>query len=291
MTAQVFNQHSHIAMTATMFKEHTPKETVLAQTGGNDHDFQNFFAQTQPETSEMSTQTEPSVESLGINVQNMRARVGFEEGQEHIGVQCEMGQTEQNDVKSSEIESYANNMWQDLQQATDQDCFMKRQEPTNISEAKTNNGLDSEDQMHHFIGSVETDVNDVLQAQHKQQYSEMDVHTAETIIKYAVVAYGQRSRNANKERRYEHEGGLQERDLGNSITEQELESLSDQMTIYLDTVLPRYVSTQATESESRSATHQSLLTLYFDAARDCEVSNEMLDEQGVAIGNSGGKLR
>ena len=51
-TAQVFNPHGHLAMTATIFtgNAHKTEQTMLAQTGGNDTDSQNFFAQTQPET-------------------------------------------------------------------------------------------------------------------------------------------------------------------------------------------------------------------------------------------------
>ena len=57
MTARVGNQHSHIAMTATIFN-HDAQEPMLAQTGGNDQNPPNLFAQTQPETSEMSKQSQ-----------------------------------------------------------------------------------------------------------------------------------------------------------------------------------------------------------------------------------------
>ncbi len=57
MTAQVFNPHGHLAMTATIFtgNVHKTEQTIFAPTAGNDPDSQNFFAQTQPETSEMGT--------------------------------------------------------------------------------------------------------------------------------------------------------------------------------------------------------------------------------------------
>jgi hypothetical protein len=44
MTARVVNQYGHNAMTATIFKA---EQTMLAQTGGNDPDSRNIFAQTQ----------------------------------------------------------------------------------------------------------------------------------------------------------------------------------------------------------------------------------------------------
>ena len=83
MTAQVFNPHGHLAMTATILNAHETEQAMLAQTGGNDSDSQNFFAQTQPETSEMGTQTEPSVENISTSMLNMLVRDGSEEGQEH----------------------------------------------------------------------------------------------------------------------------------------------------------------------------------------------------------------
>jgi hypothetical protein len=100
------------------------------QAESNDPDTQNFFAQTQPETSKMSTQKESLVENISASMQNMLAPDGFEEGQEHIDVQSEMGQTAQDDINSSEVETNATNMWQDLQQATEQDCLMEGQEQT-----------------------------------------------------------------------------------------------------------------------------------------------------------------
>jgi hypothetical protein len=129
MTAQVFNPHGHLAMTATIFNAHKTEQTMLAQTGGNDPDSQNLFAQTQPETSEMSTQTEPLVENLSTSMLNMLVRDGSEEGQEHKIVQSEMSQPAQDDAKSGEEETYATNLWQDLQQTIEQDCLTEGQEP------------------------------------------------------------------------------------------------------------------------------------------------------------------
>ena len=40
----------------------------------------------------------------------------------------EMGRTAQDDIKSSEVETYVDNLWQELQQATDQDCLTEGQE-------------------------------------------------------------------------------------------------------------------------------------------------------------------
>ena len=48
MTARVSNQHGYTAMTATIVDQHPKEVTMLAQTGGNNHNSQKFFAQTQP---------------------------------------------------------------------------------------------------------------------------------------------------------------------------------------------------------------------------------------------------
>ncbi len=78
---------------------------MLAQTGGNSHDSQNFFAQTQLETSEISTQTEPQLEDGSTNMQQlMHVRRRFEERQEHNGAQFDMDGTVKADDEA--IESY-----------------------------------------------------------------------------------------------------------------------------------------------------------------------------------------
>ncbi len=71
---------------------------------------------------QMGTQTQPLVENLSTSMLNMLVRDGSEEGQ----VQSKMGQPAQDDIKSSEEETYAANLWQDLQQIIKQDCLTKR---------------------------------------------------------------------------------------------------------------------------------------------------------------------
>jgi hypothetical protein len=105
--------------------------TILVQTGGNSHDSQNFFEQTQPKTSEISTQTEPQIEDSSANVQqSMHFRGRFEEGQEHTGVQCDMDEIEKLEAldEAIEMELYANDLWQELQQVADQDSLLDGQE-------------------------------------------------------------------------------------------------------------------------------------------------------------------
>ena len=114
---------------------------MLAQTGGNDPDSQNLFAQTQPETSEMSTQTESLVENLSTSMLNMLVRDGSEEGQEHKIVQSEMSQPAQDDAKSGEEETYATNLWQDLQQTIEQDCLTEGQKQIETICLPSQNGI------------------------------------------------------------------------------------------------------------------------------------------------------
>jgi hypothetical protein len=157
MTSQVFNPHGLPAMTATIFTGnlHKKEQTMLAQTGGNDPDSQNFFAQTQPETSEMGTQTEPLIENLSTSMMNMMALDGSEEGQEHIINQSEMSQPAQDDAKSGEEETYATNLWQDLQQTIEQDCLTEGQEHIDTMCLPSQNGI-AEYQIRQIEKEVET---------------------------------------------------------------------------------------------------------------------------------------
>ena len=87
-------------------------------------------------------------------------------------------------IKSIEMESYVNLMWQDLQQVSDQDGFMDGQEPTINIESEIDNKK-SDDDMHQFIESVETEnfVDDLSQAQQQQesQHQTVEVKTVENI--------------------------------------------------------------------------------------------------------------
>ncbi len=65
---------------------------MLAQTGCTD--VSQFFAQTQPQTSEMSAQTEPEIANHGANVQQTtQALDEFMEGQEQMVFQNDTYQT------------------------------------------------------------------------------------------------------------------------------------------------------------------------------------------------------
>ena len=182
MTAQVSQAQGHIAMTATIVKEQTPAVTMLAQTGGNSHDSQNFFAQTQPETSEISTQTETQIEDTSANVQqSMNFRGRFEEGQEHIGVQCDMHEIEKLEAhdEAIEMEIYANVLWQELQQVADQDRLLDGQEQMEDqhTEAEMNSGLGQNQHPSTRFVYVDDEfsLNDVQQAQQEIRSVE-DVH-------------------------------------------------------------------------------------------------------------------
>ncbi len=139
MTAQVFNAQGHIdmtAMTVNSVREHVLETTMLAQTGVNGHDSQHF-AQKQPDTSEISTQTEQQIEDCSTNVQqSMHVRSRFEEGQEHTGVQCDMDGTLKGDNEATEMELYAHHLWLELQQEPDQNGFVDGQEQANKKNAE-----------------------------------------------------------------------------------------------------------------------------------------------------------
>jgi hypothetical protein len=139
VTAQVFNAQGHIdmtAMTVNSVREHVLETTMLAQTGVNGHDSQHF-AQKQPDTSEISTQTEQQIEDCSTNVQqSMHVRSRFEEGQEHTGVQCDMDGTLKGDNEATEMELYAHHLWLELQQEPDQNGFVDGQEQANKKNAE-----------------------------------------------------------------------------------------------------------------------------------------------------------
>ena len=215
MSASISNQQHRFAMVATIVKEHTQDESMLAQTGGNDHNSQKFFAQTKPKISETSTQTEVQIEQGSVYVQQITQTWGGSmEGQEHTSAKCKI-EAVQTTVKSIEMESYANMMWQDLQQLSDQDHFEGGQEPTlniayNIqSKTETNNVKKSEidDQACQFIESVNADTDEVLQSQpQKQPCSKTDDSMTKMEIKTTAIG---------------DDEGLQERNLNKSTTESE----------------------------------------------------------------------
>ena len=120
-------------------------------------------SRTQPTTSEMSTQTEAQIEEPSGDAQQItQTPYSFMEGQEH---KCDMETVLWAVVKSTEIENYANKLWQDLQKASDQDNFLDGQEP------KIN---------------IESQMQNQKAQQYQQQCLKMDAHTAETTIKSAV---------------------------------------------------------------------------------------------------------
>ncbi len=90
---------------------------------------------------------------------NMLARDGSGEGQEHIVVQSEMGQPARDDGKSSEEETYAINgiinLWQDLQQAIEQDGLMEGPEQIETMCLPSQNGI-AEYQIRQIERAVET---------------------------------------------------------------------------------------------------------------------------------------
>jgi hypothetical protein len=94
MTAQVFNAQGHIAITAMIAKEQTQEATMLAQAAGKSHGSQNILAQTRPETSEMSTQTELQNADFSVLQQSLHVLGSSqaEEGQEHTSVLCSMNE-------------------------------------------------------------------------------------------------------------------------------------------------------------------------------------------------------
>jgi hypothetical protein len=67
---------------------------MLVQTGGTNADVSQKFAQTEPENSGMSTQTEPESLDIGTCVLSMtQALDSFKDGQEQTGVNSAKGQT------------------------------------------------------------------------------------------------------------------------------------------------------------------------------------------------------
>jgi hypothetical protein len=72
----------------------------------------------------MRTKTEQHIEDRSANVQqSMQVRSGFEEGQEHNGVQCDMDEIEKAHDEAIEMEICANHLWIEQQRESDQNGF------------------------------------------------------------------------------------------------------------------------------------------------------------------------
>eukprot|EP00291_Cryptomonas_curvata_P021451 CAMPEP_0172166326 /NCGR_PEP_ID=MMETSP1050-20130122/8919_1 /TAXON_ID=233186 /ORGANISM="Cryptomonas curvata, Strain CCAP979/52" /LENGTH=1009 /DNA_ID=CAMNT_0012836923 /DNA_START=133 /DNA_END=3159 /DNA_ORIENTATION=+ len=195
MTAHAISQPSHVAMTATiMTTELMQEETMLTQTGGNDQDSQ-IFAQTQSDVSNMSTQTEPEILGIGPRVpQTTQTLDGFMEGQELIGDPCGTIHTMQTGIKSCEMQQYANTLWLDLEQVSDQCDFTEGQElATVICSSGQLNDQKSEDETNQIGQSVTTIYyeDDTLQIQ--QQESSLATQGNLLTISFDVVGNSMRT--------------------------------------------------------------------------------------------------